>query len=93
MTHEMLALSLGLAAMFAAADIAHSAPKCDARDRVIALLADRHGETALMELFAADATSTWSLTITLPDGQMCLMASGSDYEAVTEALPTKGDPV
>ena len=45
MTHEMLALSLGLVAMLAAADIAHGAPQCDTRDRVIALLADRYGET------------------------------------------------
>ena len=44
MTHEMLALSLGLVAMLAAADIAHGAPQCDTRDRVIALLADRYGQ-------------------------------------------------
>jgi len=102
MTHQMLALSLGLAGMLAAADIAQGAPQCDARDRVLALLADRYGETrrsvgiagesAVMELFAADATGTWSITVTLPDGQMCLMASGSGYEAVTEALPAQGDP-
>jgi hypothetical protein len=30
--------------------------------------------------------------MTLPDGTMCLMASGSNYEAVTEDLPAKGDP-
>lgn len=102
MTHEMLALSLGLVAMLAAADIAHGAPQCDTRDRVIALLADRYGETrrglgiagqsAVMELFATEATGTWSITITLPDGRMCLMASGSNYEAVTEALPARDNP-
>ena len=36
MTHEMLALSLGLAAMLAAADIAHGAPQCDSREAVTA---------------------------------------------------------
>ena len=102
MTHEMLALSLGLAAMLAAADVAHSAPQCDARDRVTALLADRYGETrraigiagqsAVMELYAAETTGTWSITLTLPDGSMCLMASGANYETVTEDLPAKGDP-
>jgi hypothetical protein len=39
------------------------------------------GEAAVMELFASDATGTWSITMTLPDGRMCLMASGSGYEA------------
>ena len=102
MTQEMFALSLGLAAMLAAADIAHSAPQCDSRETVTALLADRYGETrraigiagqsAVMELFAAEATGTWTITVTLPDGRMCLMASGTNYETVTEALPAGGDP-
>lgn len=102
MTQQMFALSLGLGAMLAAAQIAHSAPQCGSREALIALLADRHNETrralgiaggsAVMELFAAEATGTWSITITLPDGTMCLMASGSNYEAVTEDLPARGAP-
>lgn len=102
MTQEMFALSFGLAAMLAAADIAHSAPQCDSREAVTALLADRYnetrraigiaGETAVMELFAAETTGSWSITVTLPDGRMCLMASGSNYETVTEDLPAKGAP-
>ncbi|WP_374396110.1 hypothetical protein [Tabrizicola sp.] len=102
MTPQMFALSLGLAAMLAAAQVAHSAPQCDSREAVTALLADRYGETrrafgiageaAVMELYAADETGTWSITLTLPDGRMCLMASGSNYEAVTEDLPAKGAP-
>ncbi|WP_128515067.1 hypothetical protein [Tabrizicola thermarum] len=102
MTQQMFALSFGLAAMLAAADIAHGAPQCDSREAVTALLADRYGETrrsigiagqaAVMELFASDATGTWSITLTLPDGRMCLMASGSNYEALTEDLPAGGDP-
>ncbi len=102
MTQQMLALSLGLAGMLAAAQIAHSAPQCDSREAVTALLADRYhetrralgiaGQSAVMELFATEATGTWSITITLPDGRMCLMASGSNYEAVTEALPARDNP-
>ena len=45
MTPQMFALSLGLAAMLAAAQVAHSAPQCDSREAVTALLADRYGET------------------------------------------------
>jgi hypothetical protein len=102
MTQQMFALSLGLAGMLAAADIAHGAPQCDSRDAVTTLLSDRYGETrrstgiagqtAVMEVFASDATGTWSITMTPPDGRMCLMASGSNYETVTEELPAKGDP-
>jgi hypothetical protein len=102
MTQQMFALSFGLAGMLAAADIAHGAPQCDSREAATTLLADRYGETrrsvgiageeAVMELFASDATGTWSITMTLPDGRMCLMASGSNYETVTEERPAKGDP-
>ncbi|MGL4238020.1 hypothetical protein [Tabrizicola sp.] len=103
MNQTMFALSLGLGGMIAAADVALGNTQCDARDRVVALLAERYGETrrsvgiagenAVMELYAADETGTWTIAITLPDGQMCLMASGSGYEAVTEQLPAKGTKV
>lgn len=102
MNQTMFALSLGLGGMIAAADVAFGAPQCDTRERVVALLADRYGETrravgiagqtAVMELFAAEATGTWSITMTLPDGQMCLMASGLNYETLAETLPARGDP-
>lgn len=102
MSQQMFALSFGFAVLLSATQIAYSAPQCDSRDAVTALLADRYGETrrsvgmageaAVMELFAADDTGTWSITMTLPDGRMCLMASGSNYEAVTEELPAKGAP-
>ena len=102
MNQQFFALSLGLAGMIAAADLAHGAPQCDTRETVTALLADRYGETrralgiagntAVMEVFASDASGTWSITLTLPDRRMCLMASGSNYEAVAEKLPAKGDP-
>lgn len=102
MSQQLFALSFGLAAVLAATQVAHSAPQCDSREAVTALLADRYNETrravgiagqsAVMELYASTETGTWSITMTLPDGMMCLMASGSNYEAVTEELPAKGDP-
>lgn len=102
MSQQLFALSFGFAAILAVPQIAQSAPQCDSREAVTALLADRYGETrrsvgiagqsAVMELYASDDTGTWSITMTLPDGMMCLMASGSNYEVVTEELPAKGDP-
>jgi hypothetical protein len=101
MTHPLFALSLGFGGVILATQIAHSNPQCDSRPAVTALLADRYGETrralglagetAVMELFASDETGTWSITMTLPDGRMCLMVSGAGFEAVTEGLPAHGD--
>lgn len=102
MSQQLFTLSFGLAVVLAATQIAHSAPQCDSREAVTALLADRYGETrravgiagqsAVMEVYASDTTGTWSITMTLPDGMMCLMASGSNYETLTGELPAKGDP-
>jgi hypothetical protein len=102
MTHPLFALSLGFGGVILATQIAFSAPQCDSREAVTAFLADRYGETrralglageaAVMELFASDRTGTWSITMTLPDGRMCLMASGAGYEATTEDRPV-GSPV
>jgi len=100
MNQTMLALSLGFGGAILAAQIAHSSPQCGPHDEVTSLLAERYGETrralglagetAVMELFASDTTGTWTITITTPDGQMCLMASGAGYEAKTEELPAAG---
>jgi hypothetical protein len=100
MTRPFFALSLGFGGVILATQIAQSNPQCDAREVVTALLADRYGETrrvlglvgesAVMELFASDATGTWTITMTLPDGQMCLMASGAGYEALVEGRPASG---
>ena len=107
MTHAMLALSLGFGGVILATEIAFSAPQCDSRDRVLAQLADNYGETrqafgvtggaaddmAVMELYASDATGTWSVTVTLADGQMCLIASGAGFEALSEDQPAPGEKI
>jgi hypothetical protein len=100
MPHALFALSLGFGGVILATQIAHSNPQCDGREAVLALLADRYGETrralgiagdaAVMELFASDTTGTWSITMSLPDGRMCLMASGDGYDAVTEGAAGRG---
>lgn len=103
MTHPMLALSLGFGGVILATQIAFSNPQCGSRDQVTTLLADRYGETrravglagqaAVMELFASEATGTWTITFTLPDGQMCLVASGAGFETLVEELPARGSRI
>jgi hypothetical protein len=75
---------------------AQAAPQCAPRPQVLEILADRFGEGrraiglaadgSVMEIFAAPS-GTWSLTVTLPDGRTCLLASGSDFEAMDETPP------
>jgi len=63
---------------------------CGPRDIVVERLADRFGETRrgiglatrtrVVEIFASDATGTWTVTVTLPNGRTCLLASGQAWE-------------
>lgn len=76
---------------------AQSRNNCAPRDLVIDRLAEGYGETrqsiglggnnALVEVFASDQTGSWTITVTLPDGVTCIMASGQAFETLAEALP------
>ena len=44
---------------------------------------------AIMETYASDA-GAWTITISLPDGRMCLLANGQDYTARDEVFPASG---
>lgn len=102
MEKMMFALSLGFAGLILATFAAHATPQCAPRDQVLPLLQQTYGETRhgigligsaqVMELFTNAKTGTWTITASLPDGMMCMVASGEQYEAVTENLPAKGDP-
>lgn len=101
MNRTVFALSLGFGGLILATEIAHAAPTCGPRAVVVAQLADRYGETrrgmglagnaAIVEVYVSD-TATWTVTATLPDGRTCLIASGTGWEALNEALPARGDP-
>ena len=102
MTNMMFGLSFGFVAVIFATQHAFAGSNCAGRDVVLHELASKYhetrhaigiaAETAMMELFAAPDTGTWTITITTPDGTTCLIASGSGFEQVTEVLPAPGDP-
>ncbi len=75
---------------------------CAPRDQVVQRLANQYGETQqsigldasnrVMELFASLDKGTWTITITLPSGVSCLIASGQSYETLnTPPQQTKSD--
>ncbi len=103
MQQTFLALSLGFAGVILASHAAFSqTAQCAPRETATASLAEKYGETrrgiglagqgAVMEVYAADATGTWTILMTLPNGMSCMVASGQGYETVTEELPAAGDP-
>ncbi len=104
MMRQFAALSFGLGAMILATDHAFAQQsQCGDRGRVIEHLATTYGESrqsiglaannAVVEVFASDATGTWTITVTMPTGQTCLVASGQAYEATPDELTPVGAPV
>lgn len=79
---------------------AQNGRNCAPREAVVERLAEGYGETrqsvglgsnnAVVEVFASDETGSWTITVTMPGGLTCLVASGQSYETVAEALPAKG---
>lgn len=102
MEKMFFALSLGFAGLILATHAGWAAPQCAPREGVLAALSQKYGETRrgigmagdaqMMELFASDETGSWTITVTLPDGTTCLVATGQSYESLTEDLPRPGDP-
>ncbi|MGB0658681.1 MAG: hypothetical protein ACPGNV_00790 [Mangrovicoccus sp.] len=35
---------------------------------------------SVVEIFASDKTGTWTITVTMPNGTTCLIASGQAFE-------------
>nr|WP_281494101.1 hypothetical protein [Jannaschia sp. S6380] len=64
---------------------------CGPRGGIVERLARQFGETRrgtrprgdgqMVELFASDATGTWTMAVTASDGRMCLLASGRAWDA------------
>ena len=96
-----MTMSLGFLAMGTQLLEAQGARNCGPRDVVVQRLAEGYGETrqsiglgargAVVEVFASDASGSWTITVTYPNGATCLVASGQAYEELAEALPPEGD--
>lgn len=93
-----LSLGFGLAIM---AQATNAQPKaCGDRTKVIQSLSKKYGETrqgiglgrnnGVMEIYASDETGTWTILVTLPNGQACLIAAGESFENLSET-PKDGE--
>ena len=70
---------------------------CAPRDKVVAQLNTKYGETrqsigigannSVVEVFASDKSGTWTIVVTSAYGLSCLIASGQAFETLAEALP------
>ncbi|KIC46538.1 hypothetical protein RA28_01760 [Ruegeria sp. ANG-S4] len=96
MKRMFLNMTIGLGILAIAAQQVW-AQNCAPRKAVVERLSETYGETrrgigiarqgAVMEVYASDRTGSWTITVTLPDGMTCLIASGRSFEVLAETLP------
>jgi len=107
MKKTMFKTAFGLTALGLAVTLTTTAPasaqgrNCAPREVVVQRLAEKYGESRqsiglgqqgmVMETFASAESGSWTITVTMPTGMTCLMASGQSYEALAEALPAPVD--
>jgi len=75
---------------------------CNTHQEVMVRLAEKYGETrqgiglaqngAMLEVYASPETGTWTITVTLPGGPTCIVASGESWQPVRDAAPVLGVP-
>ncbi|MEM8591919.1 MAG: hypothetical protein AAGF13_05275 [Pseudomonadota bacterium] len=98
MKTHLLALSVGVVALVLTGVSARAqGANCAQRDMVIERLTSRYGESrqsvgvaanqSLVEVYANADTGSWSITVTLPNGTTCLVASGQSFEALAQVAP------
>ena len=86
------------ASLMAASPALAQGRNCAPREVVVERLAEKYGESRqaigigqqgmVMETFASAESGSWTITVTMPTGMTCLMASGQSFEALAEAVPT-----
>ncbi len=94
-------LILGMAA--AAPPVAQAQMVCGTRNSVVAKLGDKYGEvrrggglagpTAIFEIWASEATGSWTILKTTPNGLTCIMAVGDGWQDDAGELTAAGSPV
>ncbi len=96
------AVALGLAVATPGAE-AQTRTACAERTKVVERLSEKYGETlqsmglqqsdSVMEIYASEETGTWTILITRPDGQACLVAAGRMWEAHSTPARAPGKDV
>jgi len=91
-----------LAAILAVFSTCAHASNCAPRDMVISRLTEKYGESQqiigltsdqrLLEVFGSAETGTWTILITGPRAESCVVSVGREFQNIQDALPPEGDP-
>ena len=92
--------TLALATLLAGSAAFAQGQNCAEREAVLSRLNERYGESrqsigiagqgCVVEVFASLETGSWTITVTMPNGITCLVASGQSFELLDEPLQPAG---
>jgi hypothetical protein len=95
-----IAAGAGLSTAPANAQAARSQMMCGKRADLVRQLGEKYGESrrslglaggrGVVELFASEATGSWTILITSPQGVACLMAAGEAFQ--DDPIQVVGNP-
>ncbi len=99
----ILSIVVFAALMVAIATQARAQTACGKRADMVRVLDENYGEvrrggglagpTAIYEIWASDATGTWTILKTYPNGVACVVAVGEGWHDDAGELTPTGDPV
>jgi hypothetical protein len=88
------------AAIILPAAVQAQGQNCGNRELVVERLTTKYGESRqsigmapkgrVVEVFASMETGTWTITVTMPNGVTCLVASGQSFEELDEPVAPAG---
>ena len=104
MYKNLLTISALVLGMAVAAPVAAQVQvACGARNSVVANLGEKYGEvrrgggltgsTAIFEIWASEATGSWTILKTTPNGLTCVMAVGEGWQDDVGKVTPAGSPV
>lgn len=99
MTAIALALSISVAGTTAQAQ----QRPCGERDQIVQRLGNKYGEArtsrglshnnGMVEVYTSEETGTWTILITLPSGETCLVAAGDFWENAPLEITQSEKPI
>jgi len=98
---KMKFATLTAAALIAVPFASHAqGQNCGNRELVVERLTTKYGESRqsigmapkgrVVEVYASMETGTWTITVTMPNGITCLVASGQSFENLEEPVAPAG---
>ena len=93
--HRLISGLLGAAVLAVSTPaLATNGPNCGQRDQVVELLKTRHAEApvsmglavngTVVEVFSTKDGASWTLLMTMPNGQTCMIAAGESWTPVVQ---------